>query len=281
MMVPPRLADRLLVVARRDFVQVMDNQPELLKDERVTVVPIPLLGRWMDFAELRAVDLAAGEVLIRDSHTSGFVSAQHALESAGREKSRLLLAVCRLLGATALRSRESESTENSSELGNQLTVAATSRYTGRERTDEAAEQGRDLSLKMAANVRRKLRTEIETQGRWTGSDPDIAAAEAAVEGMRESLVAEIRTMIDQRVHADNATRYLGVTVDFFSELHRDFSLVAEVASGLKAAFGEHKLELSTRLDNTLEWTQLITKSGTFAMEVWFADPPEAPDHRGH
>lgn len=274
-MMPKRLADRLLVVSRGDYVYVMDEKPELLADERVTIVPVPLVGRWIEFDDLRDVDLSVGEALVRDPRgASGFVPIQDALDVVSREKSRIFLSVCQYLGAKVLRVKESDSRSDNRTLSNVLKVGGRAAITGPGGKPDSVEQDRSLSATLASDVRRQLRMDIETNGRWEGGEPDIEAARTVVKGHERVLESEVSTLIDQRAVASNQINYYSVTIDFFSELHRHFSLIAEVAGNLKSTVAGHTLSLSAKLENTFEWNRQVTQSGTLAIEVWFADPPD-------
>lgn len=281
MTIPENLADRLIVVSREDYVYVKDENPELLKDDRVTIVPVPLLGRWIEFPELRNTGLSVGEALVRDPDDPGrYVLAQDALRKVSRVQCRLFINVCRHLGAKSLRIMQSDSRSDEKTLKDTFHAGATATVTRFNSKDtDKIDHERGFSATLAGDVRRQLRAELEANGRWHGSDPDITAARNAISGHEKTIDSEIFTLIEQREPSRNPIKSYKLDVDFFSELHRHFSLLAELASRFEATIGGESLSAGATMSNAFEWRNVISQQGKLAIEVWFVDPPTQPNHK--
>ncbi len=279
MTVPKRLADRLMIVSRDDYVYVKDENPELLKDDRVTIVPVPLLGRWTEFPELKNADLSEGEALVRDPDDTGrYLPAQEALRQVSRARCRLFLSVCHHLGAKSLRVSQFDSQSDENTLKNTFHSGTTAAITSSDGKDtDKIEHGRGFSANLAGEVRRQLRVDIETNGQWQGSDPDIAAARNVIAGHEKTVGSEISTLIELRASPHNPIDSYSVTTDFFGELHRHFSLLADLASRFAATIGRESLSVGMKMNNAFEWNKVVTQQGKLAIEVWFVDPPTQPD----
>lgn len=279
MTIPKRLTDRLMVVSRDDYVYVRDENPELLKDDRVTIVPVPLLGRWIEFPELRNADLSAGEVLVRDPDDAGrYLPAQEALSKVSRARCRLFLNVCQHLGAKLLKVRQFDSRSDENIVNNRFHAGATAAITSSDgKNTDKIDHERGFSAALAGEVRRQLRAEIETNGRWRGGDPDIMAARNVIADHEKTVDSEISTLIEQRESPHNPISSYSVNIDFFGELHRHFSLLAELARRFEATIGNESLSVGAKMSNAFEWNNVVTQQGKLAIEVWFVDPPTQPD----
>jgi hypothetical protein len=275
--IPAQLADRLMVVSREDYVLMLDENPDLLKDERVTVVPVPLLGRWIEFPELRDADLIPGDGLIRDVDTNRYNSADTALRSTARTKARLLLQVCQHLGAKSVRINEQAATSDEAATANTLKAGMSGTLTEQVgKNTDRVNQERELTATLAMNVRRQLRLEIESHGQWPGGEPDIAAARKVIEGQDHTIDTELHTLIQMRATAHNRVDNYGVTIDFYSELHRHFSLLADLAGRFDATIAKRSLGIQARLSNTFERNKIASQYGKLAFDVWFVDSPHGP-----
>ena len=279
MTVPQRLADRLLVVSRDDYVYVVDENPELLKDHRVTIVPVPLVGRWMEFPELRDADLSVGAALVRDPDDPGrYVPAEDALLTVAKAKRQLINTVCHHLGATSLKDRQLDSRSGENTLKNTFHAGATAGISSSHRkgTDKIDHE-RSFSADLASKIRSALHIELETKGYWQGGEPNIEAARNVISGHEKTVGNEIIELIDMRASPHNKMTYHSVTIDSFGELHRHFSLLAEIAIQFKSSLGRESASTSTRMSNTFEWNEVVTQQGKLMIEVWFVDPPTQLD----
>ncbi|WP_326943676.1 hypothetical protein OG439_27355 [Amycolatopsis sp. NBC_01307] len=267
MYVPQRLSDRLVIVARDDYVQVADDKPGLIQDDRVTLVPVPLLGLWTQFQELNGLDLSVGDAFVRDPDDPGrYVPVSEAPNRTAQRRLRLLRTVCQHLGATSLAIRQFDARSAQTKWGNDLTADV--RDTLAHGKDKLSES-RGLSTNLAWQSEDQLRLEIEAVGRWQGGPADIDAARKAVAAHGLAVDPDILTLIDQRSVQGNQLTTHQVTIDFRHEVTKHFSLIAELTAGFEATIGKQTLSAAGKLRNVFDWNQQIARHGHFTLEVSF------------
>ncbi len=267
MYVPQRLSDRLIVVARDDYVQVTDDKPDLIQDDRVTLVPIPLLGRWTQFHELTGLDLSAGDVFVRDPDEPGrYVPVSEAPGKLAQRRLRLLRTVCQHLGATSLVIRQFDTQTAQTKASNDLTADVRGTHA---RGKDKLSARRGLAVNLAWQSEEQLRLEIEAAGRWQGGPVDIDAARKAVAAHGSAADPDILTLIDQRAVRGNQLTTHQVTIDFRHEVTKHISLIAELTAGLEAIIGKKTLGTAGKLTNVVDWSQQTTRLGRFTLEVSF------------
>ncbi|GII76675.1 hypothetical protein Sru01_16570 [Sphaerisporangium rufum] len=274
MRVPRRLADRLIVVSREDYVRAMDDRGSSLDDEHVTIVPVPLLGRWHEFAGLRGARLGAGGAYLRDPADPGrFLTLAEAFQQEARANGDLFLRVCGLLGAVKVTSLESgshlgkDSTKNTFHAGTGQDAAA-----GPDAGRVRAGLTRDVSATFTRDVRQELVYLLETAGEWPGGEPDIAEARAAVEGRSGAVAGDLRELIDLRAAPGNRIDRWSRRVDFLSELDRDLTFLLDAAARLELAAGPESASAGVKLSNAFERTRSERRQAKVSVEVWFTRP---------
>lgn len=267
MHVPQRLSDRLIVVARDDYVQVADDKPELIQDDRVTLVPVPLLGLWTQFHELTGLELSVGDAFVRDPDEPGhYVPVSEAPNKMAQRRLRLLRTICQHLGAKSLVVRQFDTRSTQTKWRNDLTADARGTLThGKDKLSES----RGLSADLAWQSDDQLHLEIEAIGRWRGGPVDIDAARKAVAAHGSTVDPDILTLIDQRAIPGNPLTTHQITIDFHHEVTKHFSLIA----GFEATIGKQTLSAGGKLRNVFDWNQQTTRQDRFTLEVSF-DPGE-------
>ena len=269
---PIVLADRLVIISQNTYVLIADDYPEMLKDNRVTVVPIPLLGSWIELAQLRKLELAVGDVCVRDpDDPTGYVSPQEASIHSSRAQGRLLLRICQHLGATSLTVRQSSSRSDESRLHNVFragTKASATRPTTPDSADQQANRG--LAAELSREIRTYIDNAVEIASNWQGSPPDIDAAERELREFPGHVDSEIRSLIELRRSTSNWIDSFQLHLDFFSELRRHFALLAEIAEKLEVGIGKQSMSASASVSNILEWNRLLAEHAQLAIDVSFA-----------
>jgi hypothetical protein len=267
MYVPKRLSDRLIIVSRDDYVQVADDRPELVQDDRVTLVPVPLLGLWTQFRELSGLDLGAGDAFVRDpEHPDQYVAASEAPNRMAQSRLRLLRTVCQHLGAKSLVVRQFDAQSVKTAWSNDLNSDARLSLTDRE---DSMSEKRGVSANLAWQSEDQLRLDIEAIGQWQGGAADIEGARKAVAAHGSTVDQDILSLINERAIPGNPVTSHQVTIDFRQEVSRHFSLIAELTAGIEATIGKQSLSAGGKLRNVLDWNRQTTRQGRFTLEVSF------------
>ncbi|MGW1542661.1 hypothetical protein ACWCPM_20905 [Streptomyces sp. NPDC002309] len=273
MHIPEKLADRLMTVSREDFVRISDDDPERLRDHRITIVPVPLFGRWKQFPELHETVLYSDQAYVRDRDSvHRYVAADTAIQGTALRKCRLALKVCKELGAKSLHVMESRADSGSFSVSNE--------YTAQARAGRAAEAHKKLpkaglsveeqsSLNLAAQLRHDLKLTIEAEGNWPGHTPSIAGALGVLEDYDPSDVEDLRIFIEQRDGAHNVSTSLSLVVNLLSELNRDFDLFCKTAAGLEASLGRQQAKAETSMSNTFKVQFERTRMVSLSLKVEF------------
>ncbi|MFD5828584.1 hypothetical protein [Lentzea sp. NPDC060358] len=266
MYVPERLADRVVVVARDDYVQVADDEPELVANSQVTLVPVPLLGGWTRFAELHGLELSVGDAFVRDPDDARrYVPVAEAPHRVAQRRVRLLRAVCQHLGATSLRLEQAEARSAKTSWRNDLAarIGLPGSEDQRVSADAAQETGDRSSLK------------IEASGSWRGGPADVESARKAVAAHGGAVDLDVLSLIDQRANSGNQLTSHHVTIDFRQEMTKHFSLIADLVVAFDAKIGRTALTPSLTLRNVFDWDRHSAQQGRFTLEVSF-DPEPGP-----
>ena len=273
MYIPEELADRLMTVSREDFVRISDDDPERLRDHRITIVPVPLFGRWKQFPELRETVLYPDQAYVRDRDSGyRYAAVDNAIQGTALRKCRLALKVCKELGAKSLYVMESRADSGSFSVGNE--------YTAQVRAERAGEAHKKVpkaslsieeqnSLHLAAQLRHDLKVTIEAEGNWPGHTPSIAGALSVLEGHDPSDVEDLRIFIEQRDGAHNVSTSLSLVVNLLSELNRDFDLFCKTAAGLEATLGRQQVKAETSMSNTFKVQFERTRMVSLSLKVEF------------
>ncbi|MFC4857255.1 hypothetical protein [Actinophytocola glycyrrhizae] len=257
--------DRVVFLSHADYVDVLDHHPQILKDDRIVVVPSPLIGSWVADQEIAAVESAPNTVLLRDAGSDKLVPAESALRTLALSRVYAFIEVCQLLGATSLRTTElDESTMN----------AHTTNQFGAGSTDPVTSKGSTIlgvTADFAAGLRREVRSRIEAVGTFAGSAPDVPAAEAVV-ARYEDLSQALGSLIKLRSARANTMRRLEVRVDFLSATHSEMDLLLGFDQGLGTALGRNsQLGLVARLRNQFHRDSDATRHQTMSIEVVFPE----------
>lgn len=273
MQIPDELADRLLTVSLEDFVRISDDDPERLRDHRITIVPVPLFGRWKRFPELRETVLHPDLAYVRDRDTAyRYVAAENAIQGTALRKCRLALKVCKELGARSLHVMESRAESGGYSVDNEYTAQTRAGRNGEARkkpSNASLSVEEKSSLRLAAHLRRDLKLTIEAEGNWPGHAPSIAGALGVLDGYDPSDVEDLRIFIEQRDGTHNVTTSLSLVVNLLSELNRDFDLFCKTAAGLEATLGRRQVKAEASMSNTFKIQFERTRMVSLALKVEF------------
>jgi hypothetical protein len=252
--IPEKLESRLMVVSREDYIRVRDDHPARVQGSHVTIVPIPLLGKWLEFSELRNSELLSGQAYIVDQgNPSRYVPAQKAVRQAALTKSDLLLKVCQALGATSLEATESSTESRTDTVKNRFTADADQSAGHAGGKDPATiASGQQISVDLVGELKKQLIVQIQTRGRWEGAPASIEDARKAIEGYSDDTVNDLRMLIDQRESLTNPVHELNREVEFLSELYRDFELLVQAATHFEAGLGPISLNEGLKISNAFE-----------------------------
>ncbi|MGW6642637.1 hypothetical protein [Streptomyces iakyrus] len=273
MQIPDELADRLLSVSLEDFVRISDDAPERLRDHRITIVPVPLFGRWKRFPELQETVLHPNLAYVRDRESGHrYVAADNAIQGTALRKCRLALKVCKELGAKSLHVVESRADSGKFGIENEYT-AQTQVGRGGEARKKPPNAGMSVkeqsALNLAAHLRHELKLTIEAEGNWPGHAPSIARARGVLDGYDPSDVEDLRIFIEQRDGAHNVTTRLSLVVNLLSELNRDFDLFCRTAGSLEATLGRRHVTAEASMSNTFKIQFERTRMVSLALKVEF------------
>ncbi|MCX4979481.1 hypothetical protein [Streptomyces sp. NBC_00620] len=273
MYIPEELADRLMTVSREDLVRISDDDPERLRDHRITIVPVPLFGRWKHFPELRETVLYPDQAYVRDRDSGyRYAAVDNAIQGTALRKCRLALKVCKELGAKSLYVIESRADSGSFSVGNEYTAQARAERAGEahKKLPKASLSIEEQSLlHLAAQLRHDLKVTIEAEGNWPGHAPSIAGALSVLEGYDPSDVEDLRIFIEQRDGAHNVSTSLSLVVNLLSELNRDFDLFCKTAAGLEATLGRQQAKAEMSMSNTFKVQFERTRMVSLSLKVEF------------
>ncbi|MFF7870434.1 hypothetical protein ACFZCT_28740 [Streptomyces qaidamensis] len=273
MQIPDELADRLLTVSLEDFVRISDDDPERLRDHRITIVPVPLFGRWRRFPELRETVLHPDLAYVRDRDSAHrYVAADNAIQGTALRKCRLALKVCKELGAKSLHVMESRADSGKFSVDNEYTAQARAGRDGEARKNPPGaglSVEEESSVNLAAHLRHDLKLTIEAEGNWPGHAPAIAGALEVLDGYDPSDVEDLRIFIEQRDGAHNVSTSLSLVVNLLSELNRDFDLFCKTAAGLEATLGRRHAKAEASMSNTFKIQFERTRMVSLALKVEF------------
>ncbi|USX52730.1 hypothetical protein [Lentzea sp. HUAS12] len=266
MYVPEQLADRVVVVARDDYVQVADDNPGLIENSQVTLVPVPLLGEWTRFRELAGLDLSIGDAFVRDhGDARRYVPVAEAPHRAAQRRLRLLRTVCQHLGATSLVLQETETRAAKTSWHNDF-VARIGLGGG-----EDAQKGGGLSADLSGETDDRLSLTVEASGRWRGGPADVEAARKAAAAHGDAVDLDVLSLIEQRAISGNQLTSHHVTIDFQQEMTKHFSLISELVVSFEATIGLRALSPCAALRTVFDWERHSARQARFTLEVSF-DP---------
>jgi hypothetical protein len=267
---PAERPDRVVIISHADYVRIKDDHPELLHDDRATLVPYPLIGEWVEDRELVVAGPRPDTVLVRDPVGGrGYLVAEQAEHVLALAQAHAFNRVCQLLGATSVRIVEYDSRDERTAMSNRLSAGVTAM----KRTASAAKRG--LSSDIAYDSASELRRYVETNGRWRGGEADIAAAREALSGFDDTSGA-LANLVDMRA-ATNQLHDYRVHVDFFHDVRRQLDLVVELVASLRLALGRKRPGvLEAKLHNRFRLTRERARHESFLVEVRF-DDPSPPD----
>ncbi len=265
----PARPDRVVIISHADYVRIKDDHPELLHDDRATVVPYPLVGAWVADRELIAAAPRPDTVLVRDPlGAHGYLAAERAAHVLALAQAHAFNRVCQLLGATSVRIVEYDSRDARTSVTNRLSAGVARSGTG-------SATRRALSADVEYDSATELRRYVETTGRWRGGEPDVAAAREALAGFHDTSGA-LANLVEMRA-ASNRLHDYRVHVDFFDDVRRQLDLVVELAASLRLALGRSRPgAIEAKLHDRFQLTRARTRRESFLVEVRFDDPPE-PD----
>jgi hypothetical protein len=273
MYVPEKLADRLLTVSREDYVRISDDAPEKLRDHRITIVPVPLFGRWKQFPELQNSALTHDRAYVRDPAVAErYIDAVDAIQGTALRKCRLALKVCRELGARSLHVIESHTDSKNFDATNAYSsqIQTGTEEPARKKLPKASlSLSEESSLNLAARLRNDLKMTVEAEGNWPGHAPSIEGAMSALEGYDPGDVEDLRIFIEQREGTHNVSTSLSLVVNLLSELNRDFDLFFKASGGLEAALGRRRAKAGTSLSNDFKMHYERTRTVSFSFKVTF------------
>ncbi|MFC6092477.1 hypothetical protein [Saccharothrix lopnurensis] len=269
-MTPPRAtsgragpADRVLFLSHADYVELKDRHPRLIKDDQVTVVPYPLLGKWVADERIRDVRASPNTVLMRDVRSGGYVPVESALTTLALAQAHVFTEVCQLLGATSLRTVESDR-----EVGETAVTDRSTRDVSASLTPGvSAGWGSDTDF--ALGLRKEVRRDIEAGSTFAGGAPDIEGARAAE---FDDVTRALGHLITLREFRTNPIRHYRAQVDFLSVAHKQVDLLLEFARGLSAVLPKRgELSLDVTLTNRFRWSTDTNRQQRFSIEVSFPD----------
>ncbi|MFJ4793629.1 hypothetical protein [Kitasatospora purpeofusca] len=258
--VPEKLAERLLTVTLDDYVMVSDRNPERLRDPRITIVPVPLFGRWKAFPELRESVLYPDHAYVRDRDSGQrYVAVDSAVQATALRKCRLAMKVSKELGAKSLRVTDFRTDSGNFGIDNEFTANAQAGQVkeprsgaGGEASNAALSAEERSSLHLTAHLLHDLKVIVEAEGNWPGHAPSISAALGVLEGYDPSDVEDLRIFIEQRDGEYNVSTSISLRINLLSELNRTFDLFYQTAAGLEAALGRKRVKAETSLANTFK-----------------------------
>ena len=259
----PQPVERILFLSHADFVELKDRNPRLVSDDRVTVIPYPLVGRWVADEEIKALQAGPNTVLLRDSKSSRYVLAESALLTLALTQAHIFSEVCQLLGATSLKTVEYDTTASSSQVTNKLTAnteaSVSPDLSGKKR----------FSADFAADLQQEVRRHIEASSTFDGGAPDIAAARARAAEF-DDVTHALDHLIKLRESELNRIRHHQVQVDFLSTAHKQVDLLLEFVRGLRLALPkETHVNLEAKLTNQFQWSNDTNRKQRFSIEVHF------------
>ncbi|WP_344903651.1 hypothetical protein [Actinomadura meridiana] len=262
-----------MTVSREDFVRISDDAPESVRDHRITIVPVPLFGRWKQFPELKNSALTHDRAYVRDPVVpERYIDAVDAIQGTALRKCRLALKVCRELGATSLQVMESRTDSKNFNATNEYSsqIQTGTAEPARKKMPKAnLALNEETSLNLAARLRNDLKMTVEAEGRWPGHAPSIEGALSALEGYDPSDVEDLRIFIEQREGSHNVSTSLSLVVNLLSELNRDFDLFLKASGGLEATLGRRQAKAGTSMSNDFRTHFERTKTVSFSFKVTF------------
>lgn len=269
MTTPRRDPERIVFLSHQDYVQIKDAHPELLSDDRVTVVPFPLLGDWVADDRLREVPAAPDTVFLRDPRTGRFAPAEAALFTLALTQAHAFSEICQLLGATHLRTVEYDVDLRETRIVNKLKAGLTFSAGA-----NGATRDRDtgLTTDFTADLRRAVLRSITASSSFAGGAPDIDGARARA-AEHPDVANALNGLITMRASTTNQLRHHEVEVDFLGETHRQIDLLIDYAQRLSVALPKGvKASLEGKLSNRFSSSTDAKRRQKLSIEVTFPDP---------
>jgi hypothetical protein len=268
MTTPRRDPDRIVFLAHQDYVRIKDTHPGLLSDDRVTVVPFPLLGDWVADDRLRGAPAAPDAVLLRDPRTGRYALAEAALFTLALTQAHAFSEVCQLLGATHLRTVEYDLDVRGTKVGNTLKAGLTvSAGAG----GIPGDRDKSLTADFAADLRSEVLRSITASSSFSGGAPDIDGARAKA-AEHPDVANALDGLIAMRASRTNHLRHHEVQVDFLGETHRQIDLLIAYAKRLALALPKGMTAgLEAKLSNQFTWSTESNRRQKLSIEVTFPD----------